>query len=332
MPAAVDSNSPAYWQNGELHLLNSTGDGPISSEGPNQRHLGGPEPVYLSRINPWPMWIEAVFADDSGLILAWYHQEHWGVCPGTSLAVPQIGAAISYDGGASFQDMGIVLSSGDPIDCNSQNGNFAGGEGDFEYFYFLFTHYSGALESQGVAIARMPFASRFAPNGAVWKFYRGGWTEPGVKGRVTPVLPAVTSWQNAATDSYWGPSLHRNTYLNSYVMLLNHSCCSPGFPQEGIYASFNPDLSDPGSWTAPARILDDTGWYPQVLGSGPDGTDTVAGRIARFYTYGHSRWQVIFTKPGVPGEEPPPEKTSPLSTAANTARHIRRQPTPSLPR
>ncbi len=226
------------------------------------------------------------------------------------------------------------------LPCNSQNGFFAGGEGDFsviadrghEYFYFLFTNYGGALESQGIAVARMPFASRLAPNGAVWKYYQGGWTEPGVKGRVTPVLPAATSWQDAATNSFWGPSLHWNTYLNSYVMLLNHSCCSSGFPQEGIYASYNPDLSDPGSWSAPARILDDTGWYPQVLGAGPDGTDTVAGRTARLYTYGHSRWQIIFTKPGVPGEEPPPEKTSPLSAAPGAARHAKRQPTPSLPR
>ena len=51
------------------------------------------------------------------------------------------------------------------------------------------------------------------------------------------------------TDSFWGPSVHWNKYLRTYVMLLNRSCCTSGFPQRGIYINYNPDLTDPNGWT-----------------------------------------------------------------------------------
>jgi hypothetical protein len=304
MPAQVDSNSPAYWLEGALHLFNSTWVGLMRSDGADLSQLGIPVNVPMSRVHPWPAWIESVWVDPNGTVFAWYHQEHQGVCPGARLAVPHIGAAISHDGGKSFHDLGAVISSGDPRDCQSQNGYFAGGQGDFsvipdrnrEFFYFLFTNYDGPAASQGVAIARMPFANRYNPLGAVWKYHAGAWTEPGVHGRVTPIFPARVRWQRPDTDSFWGPSVHWNTYLDSYVMLLSHSCCSPGFPQEGIYASFAGDLSDPSSWTRPRKILQDPDWYPQILGTATGATDTLAGRNPRLYIAGHSRWEIVFEK------------------------------------
>ena len=316
MPTQVDSNSPAYWKDGQLHLLNSTGgNNPAISTGSDQFHLGAPVSVrWATRVNQWPMWIEATWVDPtSGYIYAWYHAEHFGICPGGSrLSAPQIGAAVSWDGGDSFYDLGTILSSGDPINCASQNGYFAGGNGDFsvildrerKYFYFLFTNYAGPTASQGVSIARMAFEFRAYPQGMVWKYYQGWWGEPGVGGHETPIFPAKVSWQKANTNSMWGPSVHWNTYLNSYVVLLNHSCCTSGFPQEGIYASFSSDLSDPSSWAKPVKILQDGGWYPQVLGTGPQGTDRQAGRVTRLYIYGHSHWEIVFLKPAEPDPQP----------------------------
>ncbi|MDE3165683.1 MAG: hypothetical protein KGN36_07755 [Acidobacteriota bacterium] len=311
-PGQTDSNSPSFYLNGQFNQINSIGLGPTLAAGPDQFHLGPAAPVSMTHVNPWPTWIESVWVDPTGVVFAWYHQEHFGVCPGTNFSVPHIGAAISYDGGASFYDMGTIVASGDPIDCSSQNGYFAGGNGDVnvivdrhnQYFYFFFTNYSGPVENQGVVAARLPFASRWSPIGAVQKYYQGDWTEPGIGGRTTPVFPAKVSWQQPNTNSFWGPSLHWNTYLESYVMLLNHSCCTPGFPQKGIWASYATDLSKPASWTKPQRILTDTGWYPQVIGLGPQGTDRRAGRIARLYIYGHSRWEIVFEKPA-PQQAPP---------------------------
>jgi hypothetical protein len=310
-PSDTDSNSPAFWSDRQLVLFNSTGMGPVRSAGSGQFHLGSSEWVVLGPSIHTPYWIEATWTDPDGNIFAWYHHEPAGVCGNLPLTAPQIGALVSRDGGRTFSDLGIVLESGYPVDCSSQNGYFAGGHGDFTviqghkrgYLYFLFSNYSGPLEAQGVAIARMPIDRRYNPFGAVEKYYEGDWLEPGVGGRVTPIFPATVPWASAEADSFWGPSVHWNTYLNKFVMLLNHSCCSPGWPQEGIYISYNDNLSDPQGWSAPVKILDDGGWYPQVLGLGPGGTDKFAGRRARLYIYGVSNWEIVFEKEPAAGEE-----------------------------
>ncbi|MGH9666901.1 MAG: hypothetical protein ACRD9L_20960, partial [Bryobacteraceae bacterium] len=303
-PSDTDSNSPALWSNRQLVLYNSTGIGPVRSTGSGQSHLGDLEWVVLGPSTHVPYWIEATWTDSDGNIFAWYHHEPRGICGALPLTAPQIGALVSRDGGRSFSDLGIVLESGYPVDCSAQNGYFAGGHGDFtviqgrnlDYLYFLFSNYSGPLEAQGVAVARMPLDRRYNPFGAVEKYYEGDWLEPGVGGRVTPIFPATVAWAAANADSFWGPSVHWNTFLNKFVMLLNRSCCSPGWPQEGVYVSFNGTLSDPQGWTAPVKILDDAGWYPQVLGLGPGRTDKLAGRVARLYVYGVSSWEIVFEK------------------------------------
>lgn len=308
-PAATDSNSPALWIRGELVLFNSTGNGPIRSSGTNQFNLLSSQPVVLGQSIHRPYWIEATWQDQDGTILAWYHHEPGGVCGAFSrLTAPQIGALVSFDGGKSFSDLGIVLQSGYPVDCSSQNGYFAGGNGDFsvvlgrngEYFYFLFSNYGGPPEAQGIAIARMPFDRRYSPFGAVQKYFAGDWSEPGIGGRLTPVFPANVPWQRVDTDSFWGPSVHWNSYLGKFVMLLNRSCCSSGWPQEGVYVSFNDALANPSGWSTPVKILDgdqdNVWWYPQVLGFKPNGTDKVAGHAARLYVFGTSNWEIVFKK------------------------------------
>ena len=68
----------------------------------------------------------------------------------------------------------------------------------------------------------------------------------------------------ARNDVFWGPSIHWNTYLEQYVMLLNRAK-DDQFGQEGIYVSFSPTLQ-PQDWSAPAKIMNGGGWYPQVIG------------------------------------------------------------------
>lgn len=311
MPSRADSNSPAVWQSGQYSLFESTGD-QVVSRGADQYSLFDTKAIWLDRTDHLPMWIEAVWQDTDGTLYGWYHHEPAGVCPGSSLTAPQIGAVVSYDGGSSFQDLGIILSSGDPVNCDAKNGFFAGGHGDFsvildrnqQYFYFLFGNYGGPLAGQGVAVARMAFADRQQPADAVWKYFQNDWTEPGVGGSVSPIFPATVGWEQANANSYWGPSVHWNTYLNTYVVLMNHACCKPGWPQEGIYVAFNTDLSNPAAWTAPVKILGkvsyDAGFYPQVLGFGPGETDTVAGQEARFYVHGRSYWTILFSTDAFP--------------------------------
>lgn len=107
--------------------------------------------------------------------------------------------------------------------------------------------------------------------------------------RTCPALPTVrrTSmhWvqrgqrhgvRNSDTNSFWGRSIHWNRHLETYVVLLNQACCKPNWPQEGIYISFYPDVSNPAGWTRPEKIVqnigDSPGNYPRVLGAGPGET------------------------------------------------------------
>ncbi len=311
MPAVVDSNSPGFWRDGRFNLFNSTGV-PLVSAGVDQFQWDedSTQTVQVDLPDHFKMWIEAVWQDSDGSIYAWYHNEPAGLCPDSSLTAPQIGALASYDGGKSFLDLGIILTSGDPIDCSARNGFFAGGHGDFSvildreqrYFYFLFGNYGGSLSGQGVAMARLAYEDRGRPAGAVAKYYQGEWTEPGLGGQVTPVFPAAVAWQQEQTDSLWGPSIHWNHYLQSYVVLMNHACCSPRWPQEGIYISYNADLSNPAAWKRPERILRGQDiWfgpnhYPQVLGLEWDETDTIAGQVARLYIKGASLWEIFFSR------------------------------------
>ncbi len=333
MPAhTVDGNSPGFWLNGWLTVFTSTGY-PLAMSGSSLFGLTEDVPPGVDPPDHYPLWIEAAWVDVDGTVYGWYHHEPGGVCPGKSLTAPRIGALVSKDGGKTFQDLGIVLSSGDAPNCSAQNGFFAGGHGDFsvildqdsEYFYFLFTNYGGA--GQGVSVARMAFEDRANPKGTVWKYYQGDWNQPGEGGAVTPVFPASVSWAAPDTNSFWGPSVHFNTFLNQYVAVLNHACCKPGWPQEGIYLTFIPDLSQPSGWTAPTKILDAgkigfaPGYYPQVFGTNPGETDTLAGEVARLFVKGVSKWEIVFsasTSYEYPEDpEPPPDD---LFTQQSTGR------------
>ncbi|MBI4582961.1 MAG: hypothetical protein HY717_02910 [Planctomycetes bacterium] len=312
-PAPTDCNSPTHWDGDTFYLFNSAGH-PQRSSGSDLFHLGPAAPSkYDNQVNGG-RWIECTWKDDDGSLYGWYHHEPAGLCPGTSLTAPKIGAVVSSDNGARFQDLGIVLEArAGTLNCAAKNGYFAGGHGDFsvmlaarkEYFYFFFGSYAGDVSEQGVAVARMRYADRKSPAGKVWKWHQGGWGEPGVGGRLTPFFPAAVDWAREDADAFWGPSIHWNTHLNRYVILLNRTKDKPGWPQEGIYVTFNGDLDRPENWTKPVKIYNGGRWYPQVIGLNKSKreTDKLAGQTARFFmrgenNYGESRWEIVFLKPG----------------------------------
>lgn len=309
-PALVsDGNSPAFWLDDTLRVYTSSGL-PEAMSGTDLFHLQRDDSPTVEPSDHYPLWIEGVWQDEDGTVYAWYHHEADGGCAYKGLMTPQIGALVSSDGGKTFKDLGIVLSSGDVPNCGDANGFFAGGHGDFsvildgtgEYFYFLFTNYGGAAATQGVAMARMAFKDRGNPAGAVYKYHQGNWSEPGVGGTMTPVLPATVSWDRADSSSFWGPAVHWNTYLESYVVFLNRACCKPRWPQEGIYVTFASNLGDPGTWSEPAKIPFDKklgfvpAYYPQVFGTGPGETDSLVGKVGQFFLQGVSKWEIVFSK------------------------------------
>jgi hypothetical protein len=311
LPTSIDGNSPAFWREGKLKLFTSIGMPEMISEASDQFGPWKSEIVQGDIRDHYPVWVESAWQDSDGILFVWYHHEPLELCGSDSiLTAPEIGAAVSFDGGETLQDLGIILKSGEILNCKAENGYFAGGHGDFSvvpdpdlhYFYFIFSNYSGSLDEQGVVVARMAYEDRFGPAGAVWKYRDGSWNEPGLDGRVTAVYPAKKSWEFADADSFWGASVHWNTYLEKYVVLMNHACCEVGWLQEGIYVSYVSQLDDPSSWSKPAKLLDSesigfrAGFYPQVMGLDHGETDSVSGWIARLYIQGISKWEIIFSR------------------------------------
>jgi len=299
-PAGVDSNSPAFWRDGLLHVINSDPAGAHLSRGENADSLADPVPVELPvPQRPGMVWMEAVWQDpESDLLYGWYHFEPADLpCP--ERTAPIIGAAVSKDGGLTWEDRGFVLENGYPEDCSYQIDWFVGGNGDFSvvldresgYFYFLFSNYIGAPEEMGVGVARSAFDDRGQP-GTVWKYYRGAWDEPGLGGRATAVFRSSTGWQGPNIDAFWGPSVHWNEYLGTYVVLLNRAK-DANWGQDGIYIAFSRDVVN---WTEPEKIFEANDWYPQVIGLGQAGTDSLAGRFMRVYVGGLSTFILEFAR------------------------------------
>jgi hypothetical protein len=100
---------------------------------------------------------------------------------------------------------------------------------------------------------------------------------------------------DAAVDAFWGPSIHWNTYLERYVMLLNRAR-DENYNNEGIYVSYARRLDDPRAWSAPRKIMNGGGWYPQVAGLEAGGTDKQAGQRARFFLTGRSEHYIEFSR------------------------------------
>lgn len=302
LPAGVDSNSPCHWRGDRFVIFMSTGH-PYRSEGSSPFDLGEAQPVQFNNTLYGGRWIECTILAKDGTLYGWYHHEPAGLCPGTTLTAPIIGAIRSTDDGKTWQDLGYVLTAPEgTLRCDAQNGYFAGGHGDFcvvlepeeRYLYFFFGNYAGKTEEQGVAVARMEWVQRDKPVGKVWKWCNGGWREPGLGGKVTPIFPAMTDWMRADCDAFWGPSVHWNTHLNLWVMLLNRAK-GAGWVQEGIYVSFSTRPGDPRSWSKPHKVLDGGRWYPQVIGDPRErGTDKLAGKVARFYMSGVSEHEIVF--------------------------------------
>ncbi len=303
----VDCASPAFWDGGALRVFTSA-QHPSVAHGLALETLGPAAPVRL-RGADMRWWIEAVHHGPGGRVWALYHLEQYLLLDPARpwLTVPRIGIAHSDDRGDSWTDLGIVMADEGVPEAggNSVNTYFPGGVGDpgwaidaaGGYAYILYSAYTGAVAHQGIGIARLALADLDAPVGRVWRWDGAGWGAPGLGGIGVPVLPARADWHGPGSDAFWGPSVHWNTHLGRFVVLLNR-CAGPDWRQEGAYAVAIGDIADPGSWSAPCRVLAGGGWYVQVFGAAAiAGTDARAGAAARLFVHGRSEWVIHFDGP-----------------------------------
>jgi hypothetical protein len=319
LPARIDSSNPAAWARvgGALRLfvISSWGGIPVRSSGPSLDRLR-PDPPVTFRSHPGDgVWMEAIIPDDNGTWYGYYHHERPAdACGRTDRQLPRIGAMRSTDNGATWDDLGIVIDAPFGSDaCDSTNRFVLGGVGDVtaaldadrKDVHLYYSQYVRDGASQGVVAARIAWADRDAPAGKASIWSRGAWL-PVTRSSTgqwsyPPASPLVAARQPfhdriATNDVFWGPSIHWNTYLRQYVMVINRAW-DEQFGQEGIYVSYSPSLSDPSQWTAPAKLMSGGQWYPQVIGEERGvGTDRVAGKQARFFMFGRSNWIITFER------------------------------------
>ena len=311
-PAHADCNSPCWWHEGSFYLLTSTGH-PVLSSGQDVNTLTVKGEIVYTAYRDGGRWMEAVHRTRDGTLYGWYHNEPAHLVPPEMqggrrfpMTAPFIGAAVSYDNGETWDDLGLVLAGGaETLNLETPNFFFAGGNGDFtvildrkkEFLYFVFGTYYRDPEQQGVSLARMRAEDLTAPVGRVMKWHKGSFSEPGLSGRVTPIFPARGDWYGPNPDAFWGPSVHWNTEVEQYVILMNRAI-DRNWKQDGIYVVCATALPEPDSWTAPQLLLEENGWYPQVIGSGTARreTDREAGASSRLFIHGKSNYHLRFSK------------------------------------
>ena len=318
LPGAVDSNSPVVWdlEDGQrkVFVLTSHSGVPSLSSGSEIARLGGTTEVSLEPYPGYGVWFEAVVSDDVDTWYGYYHNE-WPAtrCGREDRAVPRIGAAKSTDHGRTWTDLGpIIQAYQSATACESSNRYVIGGVGDVSVMvdrewkdvYLYYSNYERDPGAQGVLVARFPWADRDAPQGRVTVWQEDVWLPPTVRPLTgtdevpiewdypsgTPIVRTTSPWHDGQTaaNAFWGPSLHWNTSLQRYVMLLNRTR-DESFTNEGIYISFAPTLDDPRAWSTPKKILSGGGWYPQVAGlESGSGTDREMGGRGRFLVTGRS--------------------------------------------
>ena len=323
-PNETDSNSPAVWEmvNGSwtMSLFNSVAGWAEISRGSSLRTLASHGEVHFAGAAPHGgTWFEALILDADSWY-GFYHNEREDiVCPGSGKVWPRIGAARSDDRGVTWTDLGPIIETPlSAVGCTTNNHYFVGGVGDFSvmlgpgpnYAYIYYSQYDEVGDRVGVAAARMAWADRDAPAGRVDIWNDGAWVPPteAAAGEepspevawqfplATPIFRSTNRWDDGrpGVDVLWGPSIHWNTALNTYVMLLNRAV-SNTWEQGGIYVSFNDHLDAPDGWSTPALVARGGSWYPQVIGLDPTvGTDKYAGGVARFFMAGKSEHLIVF--------------------------------------
>ena len=285
--------------------------------GPDLEHLEVTGDVVIAPHPGDGIWFESVIADQSDSVwYAYYHHEQPAhPCGRADRSIPRIGSAVSTDRGMTWTNLGVILEAPAGTEfCGSTNKFVYGGVGDVSVMLDrdskdLYLYYSSFLRDpqvQGVSLARLAWADRDNPRGRVMVWQDGVWLPPVRKPSSgstteweypigTPFLRPAKPWHDGvdAADAFWGPSIHWNTSLNQYVMLINRTK-DEEFNNEGIYVSFAPRLDDPRGWSVPQKILKGGGWYPQVAGTEAGSTDKLMGRIGRLFLTGRSNHYVEF--------------------------------------
>lgn len=191
--------------------------------------------------------INAAVQAKTGELLAFYHAEDQEGMVTVGNGIPgfycSVALAVSGDDGLTFAKRGRILTGQVPKAPSGRGDQgvgepwvFTGPNGDFLYAYYT-SHERVAGRGVQICMARCPRAEALQP-GAWKKFYAGGFTEPGLGGKDTPV---VTSGQPDADALF--PHVIFVPALRQFVMTFCLNVWREGGQpeQSGFYVAFSGD-------------------------------------------------------------------------------------------
>ncbi|MEU4192025.1 DUF1080 domain-containing protein [Kribbella sp. NPDC026611] len=228
-------------------------------------------------------WNAGAYVDASG---KWYVPTHVEFSfPGNGLApLKRIGLSTSTDKGRHWHYEGDILTSDNSYTFSDFHNYYDYGVGEpalyvdtaggFFYVWYMNTWFSttdnGEFESS-LRVARAPISGKMAPG--TWQYlYNGAWSEPGLGGRASDLLP------NAS-----GVTVAFNTSLQKFV-LISSKLYSRHAIEDGAYMATATDLSLQ-NWTGFHKISDQLDHYNVITTSDGTGVGTV-GSTMRVYSGG----------------------------------------------
>lgn len=248
----------------------------------------------------------------SGARLMVYHAEkHFG-----SRYSVDLGLAISTDPkGLDFFDLGPIVTPNIPVGANPYSSDLGGGtfaikDGMFNVYFRDYLANPADGFSAELAVARAPLADVISNSIAgrttsFTKYYNGGWTEPGLGGRSSPL--------EIGNPPNWWASVSYNDYLDQMVLV--SSQWQAGGTGADLYLATS---ADGVNWSARQPLVLDSGeqMYPSIIGTGPD--PQVTGKSFYVYYTDGSRWggaqlarRLVTFDPSIPPVLPPPPGSDP---------------------
>jgi hypothetical protein len=236
----------------------------------------------------------------TGHLLGFYHAEDHENLPMMPGGIPGfyccIALAVSKDNGASFHKLGPALTSSRPKvkgradqGCGEMCVLADADDHDLLMYYSDHSH----IGNRGVQICLARCPTREAGRTGRWrKYYQGGFDEPGLGGRETPVLSA----QALGADAIF-PQVTFVRELRRYIMVFTIIAYRELGPQakaerSGIYMACSQDGI---RWSKPVQLVriasiptglgKEIGWHPTLLVSAAKG-NSANGWL--YYSYSES--------------------------------------------
>jgi len=217
----------------------------------------------------------------SGMRLMVYHAEkHYH-----GLYSTDFGLAFSLDPkGKKFYDLGPIITPNIPVGQSPHSIDMGGGsfvikDGQFNVYYRDYLADGGSSQ---LAVARAPLDELISNslNGvgtSFTKYYDGGWTEPGIGGKASPL--------EVGNPGNWWSSVSYNEYLDQMVLVT--SKWQSGGTGPDLYLATSPDGLN---WSERQPLVLDPGeqMYPTIVGTGAN--PQVTGKSFYVYYTDGNRW------------------------------------------